>query len=224
MTESYYQRNKEKILIRSKNYYQKNRVKVNKRKNKYHQDHKEERNRKRREKHALNPEKEQERGRKYYLDNKVAISKRAKIYRKNNREKTQARQNKYSRERCKTDPGFKLRVTLKSRMWKLLKKANATKSQATVEYLGCTISEFIQYIEAQFKPGMTWQSHGSYWHLDHRIPIATYDLSVPCEIEKAFHYTNLQPLEAGINLSKSASYSEPSLRQYCQGMLPESFN
>jgi len=64
-----------------------------------------------------------------------------------------------------------------------------------MKLVGCTI-EFIKgYLEAQFEPNMSWDNYGE-WHIDHILPCASFDLTLPEEQQKCFHYTNLQPLWA----------------------------
>lgn len=99
-----------------------------------------------------------------------------------------------------TNPNFKIKCRLRSRIHKVLQ--NNQKSATTEALLGCSISALKVYLESQFQPGMTWENHGE-WHIDHRLPCASFDLSNPDEQKACFHYTNLQPLWAADNLAKS---------------------
>ena len=44
---------------------------------------------------------------------------------------------------------------------------------------------------------------GDYWQIDHILPINSFNLNNENEINICFHWTNLQPLQSSINLSKS---------------------
>lgn len=76
------------------------------------------------------------------------------------------------------------------------------KSENTFKLVGCRAPELKIYLEKQFTPNMTWDNYGTYWHVDHIVQIQEFDMSIPDEQEKAFHYSNLRPLEAGKNMSK----------------------
>jgi len=67
----------------------------------------------------------------------------------------------------------------------------------------------VAHIEKQFKPGMNWENYSLYgWHIDHIRPCASFDLTKEEEIQKCFHYSNLQPLWAEENLKKAATWSD----------------
>ena len=77
------------------------------------------------------------------------------------------------------------------------------KTFSTLELLGCSIDEFVKFIEAKFTEGMTWDNYGE-WHIDHIIPVS-YGLNAE-EVIALNNYINLQPLWARDNLRKSNRY------------------
>lgn len=79
------------------------------------------------------------------------------------------------------------------------------KSAKSLELLGCSVEMFRDYIQSKFTRGMRWNNYGKFWHLDHIIPCASFDLTKPDEQRKCFHYSNHQPLEVFENLSKRDS-------------------
>lgn len=135
----------------------------------------------------------------YYLATKELVSARARVWQKQNKHKVRA----HRVERYNTDPLFRLRVTLARRIGMAFK--HNYKSATTMELVGCSIAEAKKCIESQFAEGMSWQNWGE-WHIDHKIPFAAFDLSVPENQRKVCHYTNLQPLWAKDNLKKGAKH------------------
>jgi 5-methylcytosine-specific restriction endonuclease McrA len=74
----------------------------------------------------------------------------------------------------------------------------------TVEYLGCTITQLREHLEAKFQEGMTWENYGQ-WHVDHIIPLRYRegkDEPSLDEIIQRLHWTNCQPLWAKDNIAK----------------------
>ena len=77
----------------------------------------------------------------------------------------------------------------------------ATKSAHTVELIGCSIEYFMQHIEKQFKPDMSWDRFGEF-HIDHIKPCASFDLNDPMQQKACFSYKNMAPLWAIENMKK----------------------
>ncbi len=78
------------------------------------------------------------------------------------------------------------------------------KNEHTLNLLGCSIEDFRKHIELQWESWMSWENHGKKtWHIDHIIPIDSFDLTKEEEQKKCFHYTNMQPMYWRDNLIKS---------------------
>lgn len=71
--------------------------------------------------------------------------------------------------------------------------------------LGYSLADLRQHIERQFTKGMTWARFLSgEIHIDHIIPQASFDLSIPDEWKRCWCLSNLRPLWAKDNWQKSA--------------------
>ena len=93
----------------------------------------------------------------------------------------------------------RLALYLRTRLNKAVQRG--TKVGSAVADLGCTIDQFKIYIESLFTPGMSWENRGA-WHLDHKRPLASFDLTDRAQFLVAAHFTNYQPLWALDNLRK----------------------
>ena len=120
-----------------------------------------------------------------------------KEYAKQNKEKINKRNlNKYH-----NDIQTNLRHTLRGRLNRAVKRES--KKGSAVRDLGCSIAELKSYLESKFVDGMTWENKGKGgWHIDHIIPLSSFDLTDRKQVKKACHYTNLQPLWEQDNLIK----------------------
>ena len=106
----------------------------------------------------------------------------------------------YTKERYKNDPEFKLTRTIRGRIG----SAIFNRSMRSVKYLGCSISLFKQWMEFQFTPDMNWENHGSYWHIDHVLPVKAFNVKISYEQRLCFNWKNTQPLVKEENISKGA--------------------
>jgi hypothetical protein len=97
------------------------------------------------------------------------------------------------------NPQQKLAAMLRRRILKALD--GEVKSGSTYELLGCTWEHLRWHIKAKFDGTMTWENHGSYWHLDHIIPLDSFDLPT-LRSSRVCHWKNLQSLEAKANIRK----------------------
>ena len=125
---------------------------------------------------------------------------------KKKRRTEEYRKRKRDREKDlrKIDPKYKLIHGMRNSFNRYIKK-----NAGTFEYLGIDRDGFLNYIESQLLEGMTWDNYGfvdgdrmAGWHVDHIIPLCSFDFSDPDAAYRAWHYTNLRPLWARDNMSK----------------------
>jgi hypothetical protein len=143
-----------------------------------------------------------EKKKKHYQENKDQCNERHRQWRKETAEARRQVANKRYNERYRNDPKFHITTCLRKRLQKVVK--GECKSAPTLELLGCSVDDLKEYLEFMFDDKMTWNNHGSYWHIDHILPCASFDLTDPEQQKRCFHYTNLQPLEAKENIRKGA--------------------
>jgi 5-methylcytosine-specific restriction endonuclease McrA len=111
-------------------------------------------------------------------------------------EYTREYMNNYRKIRRKTDINFKLINDLRTRIGVCIKKYNFEKKDTSIKELGCSIQEYVLYLEQQFDKDMNWDNYGTYWEIDHIYPLSKGG---------SFHYTNTQPLTIEENRKKGNS-------------------
>jgi len=87
------------------------------------------------------------------------------------------------------------------RMRSALRKFNI---RPQMEYLGCDIKTYAQYLEKLFETGMDWGNYGFYnhnWCIDHKIPFQHREYTME-ETIRLCHYMNTQPMWAKKNREK----------------------
>ena len=156
---------------------------------------------------AANKNKQRARYDKFWSNPEKAAKARAqqKQYRDANRAQLSAWDVEYRKRRKAVDPAFRVVTNLRNRVYSAVRAARAgRKTVSGAELLGCTPEFFIQYLEAQFLPGMTWDNYGLHgWHADHIKPVNAFD---DPQDPACWHYTNYQPLWAEDNWAKSDNW------------------
>jgi len=180
---------------------------------------------------AKNKEKAKAATRRWQNNNKERVESVRKAWQLKNKEsrnkyqaeyyiKNRARKLELERKRRLKNPGYfsekqrnlmaknksyRIGQNLRTRIGAALRGTQKTSS--TESLTGCGFQELIKWLESKFKPGMSWENYGKFgWHIDHIRPCSSFDLSKPEEQAACFHYTNLQPLWAYENLSKSDKF------------------
>jgi hypothetical protein len=183
--------NPERAKQTKKEYYINNKEKINKQNQEWAENNREKSNAIKKRWHERNLEKVKAKGRNYL---------------KNNREKIYLRHNEYRKKKYDTDELFKLSCAIRNSVAKIARRVRVKKGKTSLEYLGCSLEEFKVHIESQWQEGMSWENHGfDGWHIDHIKPIDWY-IKHSDDPWQANHYTNLQPLWAEENMSKSNKF------------------
>jgi hypothetical protein len=107
----------------------------------------------------------------------------------------------YSEARKQYDPEFKILKNMRSRLSESLR--GKSKSQTTCQLIGVDFEIFTKWIEFQLEEGMTMENYGSVWHLDHVLPLSSFNLLDEEELLKAMNWKNIRPLLALKNIQKS---------------------
>jgi hypothetical protein len=137
---------------------------------------------------------------KNYQKNKLKRREQIKEWDKNNLHKRRA----WHKKNQSSNIDYRIKRAIRARLNSALKKGY--RKQSSISYLGCDLEFFKSYISNLFTDGMSWDNYGE-WHIDHIKPLSLFDLSKRDEVQKAQHYTNLQPLWAKDNILKSNKYN-----------------
>ena len=138
-----------------------------------------------------------------YQKNPEAEIQRATEYRAANLLKVNARLRRWAKKKRETDPVYRLKLNLRTRLSKAIRRQGTSgRGASSIRGLGCSREQLVQHIQCQFVDGMGWENYGVVWHIDHIVPLSAFDLSDPSQCGAACHYTNLQPLFAAENIRK----------------------
>jgi hypothetical protein len=211
----WYEKNKQLLLVKSKENYLKNSEKIKERIKQYHKDNpglKKEKDKKYYEKNKkeilekqyLYALKNKDRIKNYKKEYSIKNKEKIKEYRKVNSEKYRKLRNEYDKKRIKEDSLYALTICIRKNILKAFRERLFEKKNSTTSILGCSFEEFKNYLESKFEPWMNWENRGLYngelnygWDVDHITPISSAKTEE--DVVRLNHYTNLQPLCSYIN-------------------------
>ena len=133
-----------------------------------------------------------------------------KEYRKNNRDKVNTwKKNGRHRKLESPDDKFIQRQIKENLARRLRLLLEGQKSQNTMDIIGCSVEELKSHLETTWSEGMSWDNYGVHgWHIDHRLPCASFDHSDEAQISQCWNWKNLQAMWAEDNLKKGARIVE----------------
>ena len=120
---------------------------------------------------------------------------------------------RHNRLRCKhcerDDPVEKFKRNVRSRIYKALKQ---NKEDHTIKYLGCGSNEYLDWM-ITYNEEYTLDNHGK-WHIDHVIPLSTFNMEDKEEQLIAFNWRNTMPLSRNENLTKNCKIIKSQIEQH----------
>ena len=143
----------------------------------------------------------------YNIINRDAICENKKLYYQNNKEtikdyhqKNKDKRNKRLRKFRNSNPIARAINSLRTRIHDILKNY---KKSSSFELIGCSKEELIKWLESQFYDDISWENYGIIWHIDHVLAMTLFDLTKIEAQRRCCHWSNLRPLIASENISKS---------------------
>lgn len=103
----------------------------------------------------------------------------------------------WCRNESKSNINYRLKKSLAARLRTVLVKNNST-----MNYIGCNIQYLREWFEYNFEQKMNWDNYGSYWSIDHIIPVCKFNLTIEDEKLKCWNWSNMTPVTVKYNSSK----------------------
>ena len=96
-----------------------------------------------------------------------------------------------------TNMNYRIKKSLAARLRSVI-----VKTDSTMNYIGCNIQYLREWFEYNFTSEMNWDNYGTYWSIEHIIPVCKFDLTNEDEKFKCCNWSNLMPVSIKNNSSK----------------------
>jgi len=153
--------------------------------------------------YAENRERRRDASARWYADNKDRVARNRQARIEADPEGVRKKWRDWQNERYKTNPRHRINACISPAIRKSLRGGKG--GRGWQEIVGYTVDDLIAHLERQFRDGMTWETYGREWEVDHIRPVASFDLEKGIEeIRACWALSNLRPLCARANRSKGA--------------------
>lgn len=128
------------------------------------------------------------------------------VYKVKYREKHNKYARNYQKRREKRDPKYKISCDFYREIYNsAIRNRPAGK---LMKLLGYTKDDLKEHLKKLFKNDMNWQNYGTYWEIDHIIPISMFNYKDidDEEFKLCWSLNNLQPLEKEKNKEKGNKF------------------
>ena len=136
----------------------------------------------------------------YKEKNKSTVLEKAKQYREENKLKVKISKRNSTNKKLKSDGFFRMKIKMRKYVKRYFNQTD--KSKKTKDIVGCEPSFLREYFEKKFESWMNWDNYGSYWSIDHIIPVCKFNLTNEDEKLKCWNWSNLIPATIKYNSSK----------------------
>jgi hypothetical protein len=107
-------------------------------------------------------------------------------------------------KRMNEDLAWRIKEKTRKQLYNLI-RGTSKRSECLV---GCSWIELRSHLESQFTDNMNWGNYGRQgWVVDHKRPIASFNLLDLLQLKECFHYKNLQPLWLKHNSAKGSLFN-----------------
>jgi hypothetical protein len=148
----------------------------------------------------------------YKAENQEKIRETTVKYNIENRDAIRSRSTANYIRALKENPSFKIAHTLRKRIRTVLK--GGKKVDNTLKLLGCSLEFFKEWLSYCFTSDMTFENHGSLWHLDHVIPCSKFNLTIELQQRQCFHWSNMKPMYARDNIRKNNKATQEEIEEH----------
>jgi len=119
------------------------------------------------------------------------------------RPSVQERRRELMASRYKNDPSHRVERNVRRSVLHGVRMSGKPKSGKTTSIIGCSFAALRDHLESQFTEGMSWENYGLHgWHIDHIIPVSSFNLADESQMRQCFHWSNMQPLWSKDNRRK----------------------